>query len=274
MTPDALMISLNVDRDDFAEYQHLGQRWLIKFPQAMASDVWNRIRLGHPTVDTSMTTIPWPGGPIEGGKFDLPRFERMTAKLSSPVETISYLGETDDDQALAARVSWSNDRHMCFGGSVSVSIESIHDDVARLVSFVVDFLDDVDPAFGCVATHFNARIGTELDLALRRRDRESIKESREFLRGYSWLTVVPKELVARLGGIAALREAPLAAVYPLSAGGVVLQASSIPAEYGDVAMRGLFRTVAPVLPPGKPKPVFGYEHIRVVYEDVVSPRPS
>ncbi|WP_291412443.1 hypothetical protein [Actinophytocola sp.] len=38
-------------------------------------------------------------------------------------------------------------------------------------------------------------------------------------------------------------------------------------DSADVAMRWLFRTVVPVLPPGKPKPMFGYEHIRVVYED-------
>lgn len=267
MARDVLMVNLSIDRDDFDQYQRLGERWLTGFPQAMRPDLWDHIRVGDPTVDAGMSITPWPGGPIKGEKFDLARFERFTAKLADPVESISCGGETDDDQSLDVDVFWSSDIHMSFGGRLSVTLDSLRDDVTRLVSFLVDFLDDTDPAFGCASTHFNARRGTELDMALGRIEPDSIGASREFLRGYSWLTVVPKELVARLGGVAALREAPFAAVHPMTAGGAVVLASSTPAEYDDVTMRGLFRTVAPVLPPGKPKPLFGYEYIRVVYED-------
>lgn len=216
-----------------------------------------------------MVIVPHPGGPIESEDFNRTRFEHFVSKLSDPVESIRYSGSTDEAR-ISAQVSWTRRHHIRMSGYLSIVPDSVRDDVAELVSFLVPFLDEVDPAFGCASTHFNSYTGTELDLALRRIDWDSIAASREFLRGYSWLTVIPKELVARLGGIAALREAPLAAVYPLTAGGALVLAASTPVEYDDVAMKGLFRTLAPVLPPGKPKPVFGYEHIRVVYEDVTT----
>lgn len=262
---DVLMVSVNVDRDDLELYQRWGERWLRRFPEVMAPDLWDRIRV-DPLVSAGLSVIPWPDGPIKGGKFDLTRFDHFVGKLADPVESIRCGGETDDER-VGTHVSWTRERHMYFGGDVSVTSESLPGDVRRLVGFMVDFLDDIDPAFGAASIEFKNNMDTELDRALRRDEDDSIAQSREFLRGYSWLTVIPKELVARLGGVRALREAPLAAVYPLTAGGVVVLASSTPSGYDDVAMRGLFRTVSPVLPPGKPKPQPGYDNLRVVYEE-------
>jgi hypothetical protein len=64
--------------------------------------------------------------------------------------------------------------------------------------------------------------------------------------------------------------AAVAQVRPLAAGGVLLRATPAPAGYDDGAMHALFRLLAPVLPPGTPKPMPGYEFMRVVYEDAAT----
>lgn len=137
----------------------------------------------------------------------------------------------------------------------------------RWVDFLAATLDQANPAFGIV-THDNLVNATAVDVVLHRSHKGSLDDSRRFLRGYGFATVVPTELVDRLGGVRELADTgAFVRVQSLRAGGVVLQATATLPQYDDEGMRGVFRALAPVLPPGMPRPVPGYEHVRVVYED-------
>jgi hypothetical protein len=138
---------------------------------------------------------------------------------------------------------------------------------ARWVDFLAATLDQANPAFG-VVTDDNLVNATAVDVVLHRSSTRSLDDSRRFLRGYGLATVVPAELVDRLGGVRELADTgAFVRVQPLRAGGVVLQATATLAQYDDEAMRRVFRALAPVLPAGMPRLVPGYEHVRVVYED-------
>jgi hypothetical protein len=139
----------------------------------------------------------------------------------------------------------------------------------RWVDFVAEVLDDADPAYAEVNKDFGVEGSTDLDRALRRDPRRSAEQSRRFLRGYAWVTVVPQELVDRLGGMDAIEAAgAVSEVRPLSAGGVLLRATRTPEEYDGAAVERLFRLLVPVLPPGQPRarPEIGRWY-QLVYED-------
>lgn len=125
---------------------------------------------------------------------------------------------------------------------------------SRVVEFVVSALNTVNPAFAWVGADAPATEETNLDWVLNRRVRDSVREARKLLRGYSWMTVCPEELSERLGGPTALAATgAFHEVFPLSAGGIVLQATRTVAEYSDDAVRKVFKALSPVLPPGMPQ---------------------
>ncbi|MCM0674772.1 hypothetical protein NCC78_08730 [Micromonospora phytophila] len=139
----------------------------------------------------------------------------------------------------------------------------------RWVDFLARVLADADPAYGEVSHDGGNDSSTELDKALRRDRNVSVEQSRQLLRGYSWVTVVPQELVHRLGGADVIEASgAVEEVRRLRAGGVLLRATRTPEEFDDAAMRRLFGLLAPVLPPGQPRDLPGWptSH-RVVYED-------
>ncbi|MFY1668708.1 hypothetical protein ACN27G_01915 [Plantactinospora sp. WMMB334] len=121
-------------------------------------------------------------------------------------------------------------------------------ELARLVG------DATDPAYGEIVV--NAGLvapATMLDATLGRSAEESAEQSRGHLRGYEWVTVCPRELAAGLGGADRLRASgAFAEVRPLSHGGLLLRATDDPADYRADRVRGAFRALAPVLPPGLP----------------------
>ncbi|MDQ1012636.1 hypothetical protein QFZ82_007121 [Streptomyces sp. V4I23] len=115
-------------------------------------------------------------------------------------------------------------------------------------------LDGVNPAFAWLGADAPASEETNLDWVLGRRVRDSVREARKLLRGYSWTTVCPEELSQRLGGPDALAASgAFHAVFPLRAGRAVLQATRTAAEYTDDAVRRVFEALHPVLPPGMPR---------------------
>ncbi|MFF9861823.1 hypothetical protein [Streptomyces tendae] len=75
---------------------------------------------------------------------------------------------------------------------------------AGAVEFLVAALDAVNPAFAWLGADALASEETNLDWVLHRRVRDSVRQARTFLRGYSWTTVCPEELSVRLGGPEAL----------------------------------------------------------------------
>jgi hypothetical protein len=136
-----------------------------------------------------------------------------------------------------------------------------------VVDFLAEALDGANPAFARVE-HRNFSGITDLEAGLRRSRRKSLRESRSYLRGYSWVTGVPSELAARLGGRQGLAATgAFHRVEELRSGGLLLQASETLEGYSDHAMRGVFTALAPVLPPGIPREDPAHPEMRLVLED-------
>ncbi|MHA5053001.1 hypothetical protein [Streptomyces sp. SD15] len=143
---------------------------------------------------------------------------------------------------------------------------------AALVDFLREALDASNPAFGRVELN-NFNDFTNLDAVLRRKRRKSMRESRQFLRGYAWVTVCPAELAAHLGGAPVLEASgAFHRVIPLRAGGVLLQGSETLAGYTDAVMERVFVALAPVLPEGEPRPDPAYPYMRFVPRDAARAR--
>lgn len=138
---------------------------------------------------------------------------------------------------------------------------------ARIVDFLTEALDRTDPVFVRVE-HLNFSETTNLEAGLRRAHRKSLRESRSYLRGYAWVTGVPSELAARLGGRQRLAATGVFhRIEELSSGGLLLQATETQAGYSDHAMHAIFRVLAPVLPPGIPREHPAHPEMRLVLED-------
>ncbi|WP_405555269.1 DUF3396 domain-containing protein [Streptomyces canus] len=143
---------------------------------------------------------------------------------------------------------------------------------ATLVDFLREALEGANPAFGRIELNGTVE-ETNLDAALRRKKRTSMRESRQFLRGYAWVTVCPAELLARLGGASALEASgAFYRVIPLRAGGALLQASETLAGYSDAVMERVFVALAPVLPEGEPHPDPACPDLRFVPRDAATAR--
>ncbi|NEC86478.1 DUF3396 domain-containing protein [Streptomyces sp. SID12501] len=138
---------------------------------------------------------------------------------------------------------------------------------ATLVEFLRVALDEVNPAFGRIEQDLSFE-RANLDIALHRRLRRSLRESRDHLRGYAWVTVCPQELIERLGGCEALVASnAFYRVISLLAGGALLQASETLPGYSDEVMQKVFEALAPVLPAGAPQPDPAHPHARFVAQD-------
>jgi hypothetical protein len=126
----------------------------------------------------------------------------------------------------------------------------------------------IPATFGCVTDDGGAGGETALEDALLALWDEGIQRSGEVLRGYPWVTICAPEFVDRLGGVETLRASgAFHEVSVLSAGSVWLQATERLEDYQGAALRRVFQTVAPVLPPGQPKPYVGEYRGRMIYED-------
>jgi hypothetical protein len=81
-----------------------------------------------------------------------------------------------------------------------------------------------------------------------------IKDTCQALRGYTWVTVVPGNLAARLGGAAALRASgAFCEVSPLPNGSLWLRATPAINDFTGDRIRRVFETLAPVLLTGVPR---------------------
>ncbi|MGW4391054.1 hypothetical protein [Streptomyces sp. NPDC004685] len=126
----------------------------------------------------------------------------------------------------------------------------------RWSEFVHGMATRLDPTFGHICDDALNHRYTGRDTAGGRRGvRRSIRMGREILRGYSWVTVVPKELALSLGGGAAALERTGAfyQVDELHSGAVWLQASENIEGYDEAVMEKVFEALAPVLPSGMPR---------------------
>jgi hypothetical protein len=92
-----------------------------------------------------------------------------------------------------------------------------------------------------------------------------IEDSRSVLRGYSWVTVVTADLVARLGGAEQIESTgAFYQVSPLPNGALWLRATPTINEFTDEKVRAVFEALAPVLLTGEAKYFAPSESYRIV----------
>jgi len=90
-------------------------------------------------------------------------------------------------------------------------------------------------------------------------------EVRQYLRGYDWVTVLPAEIAARLGGAESLRRSgAFVDAQDLASGGVLVRATSDFFDYSIADANQVFRTLAPCLRPGMPvvREILGVQYRR------------
>jgi hypothetical protein len=141
----------------------------------------------------------------------------------------------------------------------------------RWVDALFEYADRVNPGYGQIDYH-RGKGATALEKRTRRvQDRPLLGECREWLRGYAWLTIVPSDLAAKLGGAAGLRDTgAFAEVRELTAGGVWLRATDTFEGWTLDTARPVFRALAPILRPGVPfdmPPALGEPPLVLVMED-------
>lgn len=159
------------------------------------------------------------------------------------------------------------DGYVTFSDAVMArAVDALHD-LCRCED--LDFAAAGDSAFDGTYTH--------LEWALHRDHSDGMSEARTWLRGYSWITVMPREIVQRLDGPDALRESgAFAYVEELPHGGLWLRATEKIEDYDAAAVRKVFGAVAPVLPPGRPQTSWHGAHDdeswRIIQEDAANYR--
>ena len=121
------------------------------------------------------------------------------------------------------------------------------------------FADEMNPAFGHIAYPHDGR--TAFEAGLRNVDRvppphwwsypRTLAHCREALRGYSWLTILPQELLDRVGGLDTLTTSgAFVEVRQLAHGGIWLLSTDDYRTFDDAALLRVFQALAPALRPG------------------------
>jgi hypothetical protein len=222
-----------------------------------------------------------------------PGTARMSsAKYSTAGWRRRLSGLADRPAGLALSVSVELDEPSGDAQSVDISMTDEHAGTPGLVRLTIDASNGSDGAWGpgtaerwitfladCVASQpvlygevgLDGNIGhtTSFDAAIGRNHLVSFRQSSEYLRGYSWITLCPAVLADRLGGAAGLRASgAFAEVRQFGSGDVLVLATLTPQEFDQAALRRVWVALAPVLPAGLPKLPIHEKHLDVVFEDV------
>ncbi|WP_035839042.1 hypothetical protein [Kitasatospora azatica] len=199
---------------------------------------------------------------------NLPRFERLLREEFVVAELAIY--RLDDQgwprtQFLRIGVEREQDLLDWVRFSAEAPAESLAagEPEGNWLGLLRDTAAQLDVAYGQIGyerglgrTEHEERVGPPLPSM-------TIPQSRTFLRGYEWATVVPKEIAARLGGADELRrigEFAQAALLP--SGAVLLQATATFDGFDAAAVERTWRAVGPALRPGLPKRSSAHEEER------------
>lgn len=119
---------------------------------------------------------------------------------------------------------------------------------------VAQISDELRPmTFAALGSHA-LKLHTGWETLLGVKMAEALEASREYLRGYDWITYCPPVLLDRIGGVAGARASgAFHDVREITEKLVALQATETPEQYG-AAVRRVHEVLAPILTPGVPRP--------------------
>jgi hypothetical protein len=284
--------------EDVGQY---ARRWFDAAAQGLTAGLLEDLRAGPPqsrkVFGSGASPEPW-GEP--GGLFaSLLRFDRLwgdarSKRVWSDRAWKQFLdGLSDLPVAGELRIFELNERGKPSWNTVTVSAQRVSEDgrwfrlfcqflcsdprpetrVAELttqdvVDVVREAAEEIPATFGCVTDDGGAGGETALEFALNAAWDDGIKRSREVLRGYPWVTICAPRIVERLGGVDAVQASgAFHELRVLRTGSIWLQATERLEDHAGEALQRLFRTLAPVLPAGEPKPYVGEYLGRMVYQD-------
>ncbi|WP_157996000.1 hypothetical protein [Thermomonospora amylolytica] len=257
------------DRDAWARLAH---RWLTLGLERLLPDLKEPLDLGDPALEARIVSTPSIDDPLNNWRYTPVQWRKTLNNLvEQPYSTtLSIFRENADSGPRLANLnaSYCNSRgqwqELIIDATVPEEAASDPDYCRNWVEFLLTVLNQADPVFGMVTNDYRGIRNTALECALYRPFPRAMREARHTLRGYAWVTVCPRELLPRLGGIDHLRRSgAFSRVEPLSAGGAVLQATDTAHAYDDTAMHKVFTALAPVLPAGSPDPKGAPEHARL-----------
>lgn len=256
-TVDRIVVTLDVSPG-----ADVGQASVAWLHDAYDSLVGRVIALDSDTAELSGTLGRTGDASLAGGMWTSPVTEdgwhALAASLVSQARGdaswwVGWLSDAESDEPWArADATLEQDG---VGVALSAEVAGLRADLpwpsveSALVDLLVRHGDGV-ASFGCVGSPLEGG-STALDDALRRPRAASLGESRQWLRGYDWATLVPAELAGRIDRRRA--EDELARVVELTSAGLVLVGTDRFSAFDEAALERVFGVVEPVLPRGEPQ---------------------
>lgn len=279
------MLQLEIDND--RAFTDVARSWFGEFP-LLAGDLWTRLedscplpglvkmvlvpgdRIGKAHGAIAVAGMrPWPG---KGKKWTRTFSSRTWLQAMEKLSERPRYADLDID-SLDEEGRWFPNNE-----TARISISAPVDDDPSQVLLVatgggshadlrrpevarrwLDAIESLSESYRVVYGALEERVGTSsttvLDESLGRTYTASMKAARTTLRGYSWVTICPPELARRLGGARTIEDSgSFTRVRELPSGAVLLRATEDISTYQprSTALRNVFRTLAPVLPPGRP----------------------
>jgi hypothetical protein len=282
----SLTTIVDTDGLDDVQYRTAARAWLGGTADVLAGDLFARHAVGDDAV-TANTYMGWePGSNVDQIPYGSAGVARMLDQFVDRGRPASILLAAEEESDNGFRVPGAPGESFSASLRVSTSPElpgvvSFHAVATywaldgripgsvqeRWLNACARFCEDLPVTFGAVSSEDG--VGeTALDMALGRSKLESVRVSRSVLRGYSWVTICPQQLVERLGGAARLEESgAFWRIRPLASGATWMQASEHLEEYGVDAIRRVFRSLAPVLPEGPVESTWGNDWPSLVHAD-------
>jgi hypothetical protein len=271
---NGLYVELTLTADDPDELVAAGFDWLtLGLVAALSDERWMGPDSGDSlAADGRAVMARWNGLAIpEGSTFDVDHFsERLQERRADgtaltwlltelrrrPVQTTLRVGTAAlgvafwRDMDGFVKLIWEVDERLFS----SPAGPSAADGILRTLWYLAS---RYRPVFGHVS-YGNNGPRTELERNLPRMVGNPFLTTprwQEFLRGYSWWTIVPGELLERVGGIAGLRESgAFLEVLEIPGGGAWLRATERFADYDEGAVRAVWLALRDAVIPGTPKP--------------------
>lgn len=250
--------------DDTA-FATVARAWFTTARDHLFPELWQEIDTGDPRFAVTMgTRRNWEAKP-EVTTYRRTRWRELVDTLTARPVAVTLLARAAGTASGPDIVRITLEPAAGNGKVVRLQVDAAQEpgqpaDLAhcrRWVDFLTTALADADPDFGLV-TGDAATLATSVELALGRAPLRGIQDSRDILRGCSWVTVCPAELSETLGGAKNLAEGgAFVRVEPLAGGGTLLQATATLAQFDDTALARVFHALAPVLPQGMPHPPAG-----------------